>query len=663
MRTIRLTLDKGLSLGTPPSDLVPGELTLARNCYYQPEDDALYKINGRTDFGTITAATATGLSFVSFRTAGSFLIGTAGTTLATAPVGDTGTFTSRHTYGTTSGKMEAVYYNGTDRAYIFDGVNRAQVWSGTGNTRDLGLDSPTTAPTVAEVANSTTTYSADSIFSYCFTEYDSVNDVESGPSPVSEIQISTTESTIKITLPAQVNASADSYRIYRTQSEGAVFFRLAEVLEAITEYYDGDNTDGAAANRQENQDFWGFISVTDIFLANQPTLPMLGQPISGNYITVNGEPPIGDIAVIFENSLCVSGITAFPQDIYYSQPDSPEQFSPIYFLREENERGDKVTGLGVANDRLIAFTLNSIFRHDTLPRITDPGFGLGLASRQLVTSDHGCVAKRSVVNFGVGAPNNRLFYLSTRGPFMTDGYQTIPLGEDLDWSDRVINFDAISSAVAKNYQKYFQIWLFLPSPGSSTNDIAFIYHYHPRHAKENGIGKWTGPIDVRCAAAAVAYESNSENRMFISDSNTSGKVYLEDSGLSDAQDYLNSDNKISWEWATGDHDFGVKSLNKKAKRIFMDYVGTDSFEPTFSCAINQNDSEFLVPLANLTTNVAGFERYGTTYNIQKVKGRRIRGGVWQVGTHFRFHMQELAANQARAISSIELELEPYGTQR
>ncbi len=662
MRTVKFSLNKGLNIGSPPTDLEPGEMTLARNCHYEPESQSLLKIKGRSTFGTIASAAATGLAFVSFRSAGRFLIGTAGTTLATAPVGTTGSFTSRKTLASTAGRMEAVYYNGTDRAYIVDGVNTAQVWTGSGNTRDLGLNSPTTAPTVTILGNAATQYPIGTTFSYCFTEYDSVNLVESGPSPVAQNQTTAANDTLKAVLPAKVNAAADKYRIYRTLTGGAVFFRLAEVATAITQYYDGSNTEGAAGNRQDNQTTWGFKTADDLFLSTRDALPMLGTPLQGNYITSNNQAPLGNILGVFENSLLISGVTSFPQDIYYSLPDSPEQFSPIYFLREENERGDPVTGFGVANDRLIAFTLNSIYRHDTLPRITDPGFGIGTASRQEVTKDHGSVAKRTIVNFGVGQPSNRLFYLSTRGPSMTDGYTTTPLGPDLNWDQSIVNFAQISNAVAVNFPKYQQIRLFVPSASSTTNDICFVYHYAPAHVKEStGVGKWTGPLHVRCAAAAVAYESNTETRLYVADTNTTGRVYLEDTGTTDAQNFEDVTGNINWEWQTGHPDFGSQSRAKKFHRVFLNYVGTDTFAPTFNYSVNQNDRETQISLANTTTNTAGTFTLGTSA-VTKEKTRRMRGGIWQTGTNLRLRMQESSTTD-RQIASLELELEDYGPSR
>lgn len=660
MRGLELRTDQGINMGTPPDELKPGELRLARNSYYRPESNNIRKVWGRSIFGSLGAAVS-GLEFIQFRSAGAFLIGAAGTALATAPVGATGSFTTRKTLASAAGRMEAAYYNGTDRAYIFDGINTPQVWSGSGNTRDLGLLSPN-APSVSLLGNAATLYPVGTTFQYAFTEYDPTNDVESAPSAVVVKASTATGDTFKVTLPARVN-TVTKFRVYRSQDGGAVFYLLAEIAsQTVTSfYYDGTNTDvGAPAST--NNAVWGFDTVDDIFLSTRPTLPMVGSPLAGNYITVNGRVPNGDIITFFENSLCVGGIPSFPQDFYYSQPDKPEQFSPVHFIREENARGDPLSGMGVANDRLIAFTLNSIFRHDTLPRVTDPGFGVGLASRQLVTDDHGCVAKRTVVNFGVGAPNNRLFYLSARGPFMTDGYQTIPLGQDLNWDDNMLNFGAMNLAIAKAYPKYFVIVLMVPSLSSPTNDIAWIYHYHPFHMKENGVGKWTGPIHMRAGAAAVAHQVNTETRMFTGDTASAGNVYLEDQGSTDASAYENADGRINWEVESGDQKLGTETSRKRIGRVFLSLEGTADGAPNVEYAMSKRDQLRPVAMTNISTQAqAGTDRIGTS-SVTRLKTRTYRGGVWNSGTHARMKISENVAGVDRSIASLEAEVENWGKQ-
>jgi len=481
---------------------------------------------------------------------------------------------------------------------------------------------------------------------------------------VTNIQATAANGTFKYRLPTtRTNIAFDKIRLYRTQFGGVAFYRLAEFdFQASVIYYDGTNTD-AGSPAVTNAGIWGtgFDTVDDQFLSTQPVLQMVGQPLIGNYMTANGEIPRGDIAFLWQNRLIVTGVSAYPQDVYASEADEPEFFSPVSFIREENGRGEPVTGGGVANDQMVIFTTNSLWRHNNFPDVTDPGFGLGLSSRELVTDDHGNVAKRCVVNFGIGQPNNRLFYLSARGPMMTDSFTTWPLADDLGWDSRLFNLAALPRAVARNFPKYSQIWLFLPSAGSPTNDLALIYHYHPNHFKRGTVGKWTGPVDVRCAAAAVVHEADSETRMFVADTDSSGNVYQEATGLVDEQYITNPDGDIDWEWMTGDNPFGEESRNKRVQRVFLNVVGTDSFDADFRYAINKRDDEHRVPLQNVTPNVPSVMRFGSSL-VAEEKTRSYRGGIHQTGAHFRGRMQE-TARAAREVVSLELEIQPFGKQR
>lgn len=666
MRAFQVRLDQGLRLDAPPQ-LAPGELFFARNCHYPLNQDTLAKIPGRVLYGTVNAGSAlSGTAFVQFRDGRKYLVCSSGQTYKVSlvgPGGVNGSFVTRRSLAQVAGKMEAVYYNGTNRAYVMDGSNRPQVWDGGDTMRNMGLLTPGAPLALSQLTNAGTTYIKGTTFQYCYTEYDAANNIESAPSEVAEVQISTNGNTIKVVPQYMFNCETTRYRIYRTQDGGGVFFRIADLDVGFTTYYDGQNTEGGATDRIDNITVWGFATVTDQFLQSQPVLPMLGRPLQGNYVTVNGEPPKGDICVVFENSLCISGVKDYPQDVYYSSPDDPEMFPPIYFLREENSRGDKVTGMGVANNRLIVFTENSIYRHDTLPRVTDPGYGLGAATRQLVTADHGCIAKRTVANFGIGeASNNTLFYLSSRGPFMTDGYNCTPLGADLNWSGALINYEAINGAVAVNYVAEQQVWLFLPSAASGKNDIAFIYHYGPVHRKQTtGVGKWTGPIDIRCESAALIPGVVSEPYLYIADTDTSSKVYLHGSGTTDAQSYTDSSGNIVFEWITGDIDFGSVTRQKRFERVFVTHEGTDNLTDStvlLFYGLSQGSEEFLVPLAETTNNQAQQYTIGTT-GLERPAGRIAQAGIWSSGTHLRLHFQE-TATVTRGIINVEVEVGEMG---
>lgn len=666
MRPTPVRLDQGVVVRLSPTEMEAGELILARNCHYEPDARTLFRVGGRRTFGTVNAGSAvSGVAFVQFRNGNKYVLAASGQTYKAASVNQgarDGQFVSLRTLTNPAGKMEAAYYNGTDRVYLMDGTNRAQVWDGvSGTMRNMGLLTPLVAPTVTLLSNAATYYTTGTTFLYCYTEFDAANNIESAPSPVVDVQITVTGQTIKIQPNYVFNCETVRYRVYRSQDGGAVFYLIADLDIGFTTYYDGSNTEGGATDRIDNGTVWGFITMPDDYLQTQPVLPMLGQPLTGNYMTVNGEVPKGDICFVFEGSLIITGIKDFPQDVYYSLPDDPEMFPPVYFLRVENARGDPVTGGGVANDRMIIFTENSIYRYDTLPRITDPGFGLGLASKKLVTSDHGCVAKRTVVNFGITQGNNKLFYLSARGPFESDGYSTRPLGTDLDWTGQMLNYAFIKNAVAVNYPRWQQIWLFVPSAASSTNDMAFIYHYAPMHVKEStGVGKWTGPIDIRCDSACAVPSGSAETRLFIADTNTSSKVYLQDDKDTDDQNFYDSSGNIHWEWETGEMVFGSQARNKRVGRAFLTMQGTDPLTSStmFAYAMNQHDAGRTLVLTRQTSNSEELETFGTS-GVIKVKDQVYRTGVWKTGTHIRFAMAEVGA-EPRGITSLEIEIEDYG---
>lgn len=665
---MRVRIDGGVNFSDPSSELAPGELVIARNCEYLPERGQLSKTKGRSLFGGM-GAQAMGLSFVKFRSGAAFLIGAAGTSYYSAPVATSGSWSAIATGLTSVGRMEALYYEATDRAYISDGVNPMMVYTGSGSARVGGLRRPATGA-VTLVNNGATTYIAGTTFYFCHTEYDPVNDVESAPSPVVQIASSVAGETFKYTFPAVTNGATTKLRLYRSQNGGSVFYRLtpaADIASTLTRYYDGTDTE-ALGSSTDNLTAWGFSTFDDQFLSTRDILAMVGKPLTSNYITANGTFPIGDIMFSFQGSICVAGVRSFPQHLYFTTPGSPEMITPTNYIPIDNGYGDPIMAGITANDRALLFTLNTIYRLNALPFPTDPGYGIGIVRKEEVTKDHGCIAKRTVVNFGVGQPNNRAFYLSTRGPMMTDGYTTWPLNEDLDWSDRVVNMGAISQSVAINYPKYQQVRLYVPSKDSQTNDMCFIYHYHPSHTKQSAaretgvaVGKWAGPHSARCNAAAVAYEGNTETRLFIADTNATGNVFLEDSGLVDTQHCDDPSGAINWEWQTGDYPFEEESVHKRVQRVFVNQVGTDHFNPAFTCAVNKSAREFQVPLVNITSNQADSFAFGTS-DVASELTQTYRGGVWQVGSHFRWHMQETAVAD-RQIASIETEVEAFGRQR
>lgn len=660
---MRVQLDRGVNLSYPASEVGPGQLILARNCHYERDSHELSKVKGRSLFGTVSGGpTLLGAAIVRFRSGQAAIVVSTGSAYYSAdPTKENDSFTLRTSGLSGAGRMEGVYYDGTGRAYFSDGINRMQVWTGSGNMRNGGGLRPS-AGTLTFLGNTATEYLNVSTFQYCHTEYDSTNDVESPASTVQKLSASAEKGTFKYQFPATLtNTTFNSLRLYRTPHGGDVFYLIAEIPSTNLRYYDGDDTEALGLS-VDNDTEWGFRTVDDIFLQSQETYGMIGTPILGNYVTENGQIPRGDIFGEFKGSLYMAGVPGFPEDLYFSLPKRPEVFTPASWVRFGDGRGDPITAAGKANDRLIVFKTNSIHRLTGFPRISAEGLGSGLARRDIVTEDIGCVAKRAVCNFGIGQSTNRIFFLSVAGPAWTDGYTVWPLNQPFDWSSRYFNLGAMDKAVARNYTKHAQIHLWVPSKNSSMPDVKLIYHYHPALGDQGGMGPWTAPIHERCSAADILYGQTHHPRLFIADTDTSGKVYLIDSGTNDAQNYDSSDGKIDWEWETGDDPLGQESKNKKLSRVFLSVVGTSTFSARLEHASDQKEDFDHVPLAAVGETAPEKTRAFGTSTVTPLRTRSYRGAPLKLGTHHRFRMQELADGD-RSIAALEVDLEPGGDQR
>lgn len=653
--------------GVEQSEWDPGRLFLARNCHYEGDSKILSKVKGRSLFGTVSGSpTLRGLVIVTFRNNSKLMVVSTGAAYFSAdPSRSSDSFTSRASSLVGAGRMEGVYMESNDTLYLSDGMNRMRACAASGTMRNAGGLRPT-AGTLTFLNNSATEYLNVSTFQYFHTEYDSTNDVESPASTPQQLAATAEKGTFKYAFPTTLaNSAFDKLRVYRTPHGGNVFYLIAEIASTRTHYYDGDDTEGTGGSPIDNDTVWGFKTVDDIFLQAQDTYAMTGNPILGNYITANGTIPIGDIAGEFRGSQYIAGVSGYGEDMYYSLPARPETFSPAGFVRFGDGKGGPITGAGKANDWLIVFKANSIYRLNKFPDIGDEGLGTGGARREEVTLDSGCVGKRAICNFGLGQPNGRLFFVSPSGPAMTDAYQTWPLAPGLDWSDRFLNFGAMHLAVARNYPKYAQVHMWVPSKSSSVPDMKYIYHYHPRHLTgEHGypIGHWTGPVHERCTAADILHEPTHQGKMYVADTNTSGKVYLIDTGTSDAQSYDDSGGAINWEWETWPDHHGAESIDKKVHRVFLGVVGADAFTPRLEMAVNKREEWNHVPLDRVGTDQGATTRTIGTSTVSPVRARTYRAGPEVRAASFAWRMQETAAGD-RAISRLELEMEGGGPQR
>lgn len=140
-----------------PYDMLPGEMQRALGMTYRPGDSRAWKQLGRTAFGTVLASNEIkGLALCLFDDGSDKLVAYSGTALYGATPGTTGTFTALATGLSASGEtLTAVQQD--DRWYLGNGVDRNRVLKSDGTVRLHGLQSPSTAPTVAVGSGAGTT--------------------------------------------------------------------------------------------------------------------------------------------------------------------------------------------------------------------------------------------------------------------------------------------------------------------------------------------------------------------------------------------------------------------------------------------------------------------------------------------------------------------------
>src|SRR3972149_11417931 len=122
MARITEPLDGGIWTAPDPALLKPGQLSGGQNFVYLPGSQAIQRARGRSVFGTVSAETVDvpGLRDIQFDNGNHYLVSLASSPLASAVVGDTGTFGLVTSLPATGAQLEVAHYR--NRFYLFSGV-------------------------------------------------------------------------------------------------------------------------------------------------------------------------------------------------------------------------------------------------------------------------------------------------------------------------------------------------------------------------------------------------------------------------------------------------------------------------------------------------------------------------------------------------------------
>lgn len=269
-------LHRGLVDKPDPATLQEGELTLAEDCYYPPDERTLRLYPGRTLEANLASVAEpddpvtpsnTGVDHITFDDdpRAVFIVRT-GRNIFAYLRGDLSSLQSTTPSGFTGQAETTISQHYANAHYLFDGVNPGQVVrqdiiksleAGEAITLDrIGMDDTTAAPGLVKRSDAGDGNWGEGVgtFWYLVTEYDIDYDIESGttadPSSIGfETGDPTTGVSVIVTRPAILNARATHWVVYRAQSDLSPglnqFVRVGIVDVSVETFADDDGLGGA----------------------------------------------------------------------------------------------------------------------------------------------------------------------------------------------------------------------------------------------------------------------------------------------------------------------------------------------------------------------------------------------------------------------------------
>lgn len=197
----------------------------------------------------------------------------------------------------TNSSWSAIVYNSylstTDNIFAVNGTDTKRIEGSTVN--EMGIDAPTTAPTIIVGALTGLTGDYNAKYTYCRKESSTVV-CESNPSPAASSAVTLADESLDITWTASSDSQVTHVRIYRTEADGSTYYHDQDI--AIGTVNVDTNTTDTALGSEAPDDH--------------------DRPPDGTVIF--GPTFNGTIFIIYDNLL------------YYCKPKQPEYWPTTYFI-------------------------------------------------------------------------------------------------------------------------------------------------------------------------------------------------------------------------------------------------------------------------------------------------------------------------------------------
>lgn len=322
----------------------------------------------------------------------------------------------------------------SDVTYVYVSDGTTMLADNGSSSITWGIGEPTGSVFVQVLAGVTGSLSAGS-YKYVYTFYDAVTGSESDPSPACAPLTVTANQTIEVTnIGTSSNSRVTARRLYRTIANGGSYYLVATIPDNVT------------------TSFYDTIADT--------TLSVLGS-------TDQGEPPVGSMVVSFRNLLMLAGDPNFPNRVYYSMPDRPDNWPSGNYI-DTGSSDDKILGM-------VEWEGKMYFMQSA-----------GIAGLEGTSADNFVSYKtRSLTGTAAGATAvatyDGIYFLGFDGIYRFDGGKSVKISDAIDKCFgptpsslyEVVDYSQVGTeAVAKFFQgKYYIVLPMKDEDGTLTNRL------------------------------------------------------------------------------------------------------------------------------------------------------------------------------------------------
>ena len=305
--------------------LPPDTVYTCQNLRYDETLGILYKRPSRRKYNSTTLGTDPITSQIRYyknsNATQKYVIATS--TFLKVGTDSTGTFANIKTGLTANKRFTFITFK--DLLYCFNGEDSNQVYDGTNNCVDMGVPVPT-APTLVAAAGSLTG-------AYYYKVTYMIDSYQEGSASVASSAITLSSQGVTVTIPTSSNTRVTHRKIYRTKTNGSVYYLLTTISNNTATTFGDD--------------------VADISLGSTQVPTDYGVPASYRY------------ACLHKSRVFLARNSTNKSDIIFSDIRSgvayPDVFPADNILRIAKDDGDEITGISEDNvGNLVVWKNNSV---------------------------------------------------------------------------------------------------------------------------------------------------------------------------------------------------------------------------------------------------------------------------------------------------------------